>query len=142
MSPSSAVRAASRTVCPSRQRPPVRRNVSSTTRFVRYSPCARSSDRSEDRKRVEDVGSVIPRDSVHMEEGRVDLAPELEAALGIPDERRAVVVAVLGKCLQIPRGIGEFQNPREEPVANPYRWRPRAQTSRTPLGEAQEAAAW
>ena len=85
---------------------------------------------------------VIPRDAVQMEEGRVDLAPELEAALGIPDEWRAVVTAILGECLQVPRGIGELKNTREEPVANPCRWGPGRRHRVRLWSGAREAAAW
>ena len=60
-------------------------------------------------------------------EGRVDLAPELEAALRIPDEGRAVVTAILRERLQVPRGIGEFEDAREEPVAKSVSTVPTAQ---------------
>ena len=46
---------------------------------------------------------------------------ELEAALGIPDEGRAAGAAILGECPHVPGGIGEFQDTREDPIANLHR---------------------
>ena len=72
----------------------------------------------------------------------VKLAPELEAAVQDP-KRKA------GRRRRSPqrmpssstRGIGELKDTREEPVANLESKPPKAQPSRTLLGETQEADA-
>ncbi|MDI6756334.1 MAG: hypothetical protein QME78_18345 [Thermodesulfobacteriota bacterium] len=46
-----------------------------------------------------------------MEKGRVQLAPEEEAPGLLPAEGRAVIAAIPGEGLQVPGGVGEFQDP-------------------------------
>ena len=45
-----------------------------------------------------------------MEVGGVQLAAQEEAAFFVPAEGRAVVAAVAGEGLQIPGGVGEFED--------------------------------
>jgi hypothetical protein len=64
---------------------------------------------------VHDVVGVVAGDAVEVEEGGVQLAAELEAALGVPAEGRAVVAAVSGEGGEVPGGVGELEDAGEEP---------------------------
>src|SRR5262249_30227652 len=72
---------------------------------------------ADDGEGVEDVGGVLLVQAVEVEEGRVEFAAELEAAVLGPDEGRAKPAAVARKRLQVPRGVGQFEYPRHQPVA-------------------------
>ena len=71
----------------------------------------------DDWEGLHDVVRVVAPDAVEVEEGGVQLAAEQEAALGVPAERRAVVAEVAGEGLQVPGGVGEFEDARGDPVA-------------------------
>lgn len=54
---------------------------------------------------------------VEVEEGGVQLAPEQEAPLLVPPERRPTPPAVRRERLQVPRRVGQLQHAGQEPVA-------------------------
>ena len=65
----------------------------------------------DDGEGLHDVVHVVAGDAIEMEVGGVELAAQQEAARLVPAERRAVVAAVAGKGLQVPGGVGEFEDP-------------------------------
>lgn len=72
--------------------------------------CLRARQRSEG---AEDVVGVVPRNGVEVEKGGVKFALEPEASVGVPDEGRPVIAAVTGEGLEIPGGVGQFQDAGE-----------------------------
>lgn len=57
-----------------------------------------------------DVVYVVALDAVEVKVGGIEFASQEEAAIAIPTEGGTVVATVLGKGLEIPGGVGKFEN--------------------------------
>ena len=67
---------------------------------------------------LEDVVRVVGSDAVEVEEGRVELAAEGEAALSFPDEGLARIGEVPREGLEGMGGGDELEHPRPDPDRN------------------------
>lgn len=65
----------------------------------------------DDGEGLHDVIDVVAGDAVEMEVGGVEFSAEKEAAIFISAEGRIVVATILGEGLQVPGGVGEFEDP-------------------------------
>ncbi len=68
----------------------------------------------DDGEGLHDVLHIVAGDAVEVEVGGVEFAAQQEAPLLVPAEGRAVIAAIVGKGLQVPGGVGEFEDAGEE----------------------------
>ena len=85
---------------------------------------------ANDREGVHDVVDIVAGEAIEVEEGGVQLAAQQEASLGVPAERRAVVPAVGGEGLQVPRGVCELKDAFLDVLSDPFWTQPRAWVTR------------
>src|SRR5690606_11658201 len=67
------------------------------------------------REHFHDVGNVVARDPVQVEESGVDIAAEEKPAFLVPNERRSEVPEVTREQLHVPGGVAELQDTGGQP---------------------------
>ena len=68
----------------------------------------------DDREGLHDVVNVVALDSVKVEKGGIELAPDKEPTFLVPPKRRTVATAVFCEWFKVPSSVRQFQNTRQQ----------------------------